>query len=68
MKLLYSHGLLIGREGAIHLLRLENKWYVVGQGFLCSVDEEDEGRQLIRNLEAAQARGEPLLDYLAGSP
>lgn len=68
MKLLYSDGILMGRGGPIQLLRLESKWYVVGPGFLCEVDEEEEGKQLIKNLENARAEGEPLLDYLGGAP
>ncbi len=64
MKLLFSDGVSMGRGGPIQLLRLDNKWYVTGPGFMCSVDQEEEGKQLIEALEAARARGESLYSCL----
>ena len=64
MKLLYSDGVSIGKGGPIQLLRLESNWYVAGPGFLCAVDGEEEGAQLIRKLEDARASGQSLFDRL----
>ncbi len=64
MKLLFSDGGSMGRAGPIQLLRLDNKWYVTGPGFMCSVEQEAEGRQLIETLEGARVRGESLHSYL----
>jgi hypothetical protein len=51
MKLLYSKGPAIDRDGPIHLVRMEGRWYVVGRGFIYAVDSKEEGRQLIEKLE-----------------
>ena len=67
MKLLYSDGVSIAKTGPLQLLRLESKWYVAGPGFLCAVDGPEEGNQLIKKLEGARARGEPLPSRLGGA-
>lgn len=61
MRLLYSDGVSMGRSGPIQLLHLENKWYVAGPGFLCSVEGEDEGTSLVLKLKTAQCSGDSLL-------
>ena len=64
MKLLFADGVSMGGGGPMQVLRLDNKWYVTGPGFMCSVDQEEEGKQLIEALEAARAKGESLHSYL----
>lgn len=64
MRLLYSDGVSMGRSGPIQLLHLESKWYVAGPGFLCAVEGQDEGAQLVLKLRTAQNSGDSLLKYL----
>lgn len=64
MRLLYADGVSMGRSGPIQLLHLENKWYVAGPGFLCAVEGENEGVQLVLKLKTAQSSGDSLLKCL----
>ena len=64
MRLLYSDGATVGRSGPIQLLRLQSHFYVTGPGFLCAVECEDEGLQLVERLKAAQTAGDSLLSCL----
>lgn len=64
MRLLYADGVPMGRSGPIQLLHLENKWYVAGPGFLCAVEGQDEGAQLVHKLKIAQESGDSLIKCL----
>ena len=64
MRLLYSDGVSMGRSGPIQLLHLESRWYVVGPGFLCAVEGEEEGTRLVLKLKSAQSSGDSLLTCL----
>ena len=62
MKLIYSDGASVRTGGPINLVRQSSGLYVMGRGYLCQVANEEEGRQLIRELMAARTSREPRLD------
>ncbi len=50
MEILYHDGDASGRKTSFHLILLHSGWHVVGNGFLCLVTDEEEGRRVIAEL------------------
>ena len=56
MKVLFSDGRLLERGGRLHLVRLSDAWYVLGDGYVCQVETCEEGVSLIVRFESAGRR------------
>lgn len=54
MKVMFSDGASAWRDGRYRLIRLDDGWYVVRQGYLCQVDTKEEGMALIKKLSDAK--------------
>lgn len=54
MQILYHDENASGRETSFHLILLHSGWHVVGNGFLCLVADEEEGRRVIAELRNPQ--------------
>ena len=50
MKLRFDDGIEIDTTGPLRKLYLDDGWYVVGEGTLCPVDDEEEAADLIKAL------------------
>lgn len=56
MRLIYSDGVSITTGGPIEIMRLNGNVYVVARGYLCQVESEAEGLELITRLEASREK------------
>lgn len=54
MRLIYADGVSITKGGPIEVMRLNGNVYVVARGYLCQVESEAEGLDLITRLEASR--------------
>lgn len=63
MTLRFSDGMSLMRGGPINLIRLGGRWYVVGRGYLCAVESETEGTELILLLKTARENNESPCDH-----
>jgi hypothetical protein len=54
MELQFSDGVVIDAGGPLRKLRLEDGWYVVGEGFLIPVVSEDEAERTIAEMTAGK--------------
>ena len=48
MKLRFDDGVEINTTGPLRKLYLDDGWYVVGEGTICPVDDEDEAEELMK--------------------
>ena len=59
VRVIYCNSASITSGGPIELWHLNSLWYVVGRGYLCQVDSEEAGLQVINELKAARTSAEP---------
>lgn len=53
----FSDGMSFQTDGPLRLTRRSDGWYVVGQGMLCPVQDPEEGRKLIQQLQGEECNG-----------
>jgi hypothetical protein len=58
-KLSFSDGIEIDTSGELRLLELYDGWYVVGEGRLIPVEDEDEGIFSLSNIDEPQNKNYP---------
>lgn len=56
MKLMFDDGVVVDTTGPYRVLHLSDGRYVVGHGFLCPVDSDEEAHELIEQLKRNNAR------------
>lgn len=60
MQILYHDQGSSGRSDSFHLILLHSGWYVVGKGYLCRVDDEEEGLSVMGELRSQQQNNDAL--------
>ena len=61
-KLSFSDGIEIDTSGELRLLELYDGWYVVGEGRLIPVKDEEEGEDKLKHLTKDYSYSKVLLD------
>ena len=51
MKLKFSDGMEIDTSGEYRVIRKSDGLYIVGNGFLCAVETQEEGEEMLRQLK-----------------
>jgi hypothetical protein len=54
MHVLYATGQSVRQGGPVRLILLNKVWYVVARGYLCRVDDVDEGWRVVATLQGSQ--------------
>jgi len=59
----FSDGVDIDTSGKLRILRLEDGYYVVGEGYCIPVDSRAEGEQTIAEMKATQKNADHIDGY-----
>ena len=48
----FSDGMKFDTSGPLRLTRRSDGWYVIGEGMLMPVDSQEEGREIIKEMQS----------------
>ena len=54
MEVKFSDGVSVLEGGPINVIRVGEEWHVVGRKYLCAVESEEEGKELVMLLKSAR--------------
>ena len=63
MEVIYSDGELMRWGGYIHVTHLDAGWFVMGPGYICSVMDVEEGKEVMAQLTRGGAQRGVVIEY-----